>query len=1186
MFEHIQAAAVGRGDGVTRCAAPRIAEKRRAFLLGTAALFLALAAISDAVAQVRTDGSVGPPAQTLPGPNHAITPDLGQQVGGNLFHSFSTFNLATGETATFSGPNTVANIISRVTGGSPSSIDGTIKSTIAGANLFLLNPAGLMFGPNARLDVQGSFHASTADHLKFADGALFSASIPAGSSLTAAAPQAFGFLSANPAPIGVYGSVLQVPAHSDVSLVGGPIQIAGGVIQAPAGRANIVAVAGASEIGVDPAGSTATRRPMGSISMSNGASVDVTDYSGANPGGSISIRGGDIVFDGSAAARSWNASAAPGGGIVAEAGGTLVLAHGASITSAAFGSGDAGPVSVSAGTLNASAGGQIASRSVGAGRAGSVSVMADRLTIDGTNGAGVLTGITSGVFPGSTGNAGQVTVQAGTLDLLAGGEISSGTAAAGNAGRVSVTADRLRIEGTNATGFAGITSSAVFGSTGNAGEVTVVAGTVDVLAGGRIASTTASTGSAGSVSVAAGRLTIDNTNGGSLLTGITSGAFAGSTGNAGQVTVQAGTLDVLAGGEISSGTAGAGNAGRISVTADRLRIDGTNSTGSFAGITSSAVPGATGSAGAVAVTAGTLDVLAGGQIASSTAGTGHAGTVAVTADQLTIDDSANGGGLLTGINSNALAGSAGNAGTVSVHAGTLSVLAGGQISSSTVGAGDAGTVYVTADQLTVDGTNGLRFLTGIISSAVQGSTGNAGAVTVNAGTLNLLDGGEIATTTAGPGNAGSISVTANGLAVDGSNAGLALTGITSGTVFGSTGNAGQLSVQAGTLSVRAGGEISSGTAGSGRAGGVLVTADQLTVDGVNVVGAFAGVTSSAFSGSTGNAGDVTVRAGTVSLLNGGQIASASLGTGTGGQVSLLLSGDFRAQGAGSGVLASAQGANSGDAGSVLVSAANVLLADGATISSSSFGLGRGGDVTVRANDTITVTGRGATGGASRIAALSTGLADAGTLAVSADRLLVRNGGDINTSAANGAGGNLTLTIGTLLLVDHSRITTTVSGGSGSGGNIFIDPRFIVLRSGTIQANAVAGNGGNMHMIAGQFIASPDSIVQASSELGISGNITIQAPATDVTASLAELSGKIAEPPSVSRADCGAAARVEKSSSLVVAGRGGVPQDGDGAQPSTYFAGEPAGSASERRTTGAGFDATPARKTGKIQIACR
>jgi hypothetical protein len=90
----------------------------------------------------------------------------------------------------------------------------------------------------------------------------------------------------------------------------------------------------------------------------------------------------------------------------------------------------------------------------------------------------------------------------------------------------------------------------------------------------------------------------------------------------------------------------------------------------------------------------------------------------------------------------------------------------------------------------------------------------------------------------------------------------------------------------------------------------------------------------------------------------------------------------------------------------------------------------------------------------------------------------------------------------------------------------------------------------------------------------------------VTASLAELSGKIAEPPSVSRADCGAAARVEKSSSLVVAGRGGVPQDGDGAQPSTYFAGEPAGSASERRTTGAGFDATPARKTGKIQIACR
>src|SRR5919206_4348316 len=78
-------------------------------------------------AGVVTDGSVGP-ARSLAGPNFAIGADLGRQIGGNLFHSFSRFNLATGESATFSGPGSVANILARVTGGSASSIDGTVRS--------------------------------------------------------------------------------------------------------------------------------------------------------------------------------------------------------------------------------------------------------------------------------------------------------------------------------------------------------------------------------------------------------------------------------------------------------------------------------------------------------------------------------------------------------------------------------------------------------------------------------------------------------------------------------------------------------------------------------------------------------------------------------------------------------------------------------------------------------------------------------------------------------------------------------------------------------------------------------------------------------------------------------------------------------------------------------------------------
>src|SRR5689334_7635281 len=94
-------------------------------LSGTALVALT----ASAAAQIRTDGSVGA-ARSLDGSNVTIGADLGKQVGGNLFHSFQSFNVPTGGSATFSGPNSVSNIVGRVTGGEVSKIDGTIASTI------------------------------------------------------------------------------------------------------------------------------------------------------------------------------------------------------------------------------------------------------------------------------------------------------------------------------------------------------------------------------------------------------------------------------------------------------------------------------------------------------------------------------------------------------------------------------------------------------------------------------------------------------------------------------------------------------------------------------------------------------------------------------------------------------------------------------------------------------------------------------------------------------------------------------------------------------------------------------------------------------------------------------------------------------------------------------------------------
>ena len=110
--------------------------------------FLALALCPAASAQVALDGTLGR-AGALAGPDFAVTADLGRQVGANLFHSFSQFGLAQGQSATFSGPAGIANILSRVTGGGGSEIDGTLRSTIPGADFYFFNPAGVAFGPNA-----------------------------------------------------------------------------------------------------------------------------------------------------------------------------------------------------------------------------------------------------------------------------------------------------------------------------------------------------------------------------------------------------------------------------------------------------------------------------------------------------------------------------------------------------------------------------------------------------------------------------------------------------------------------------------------------------------------------------------------------------------------------------------------------------------------------------------------------------------------------------------------------------------------------------------------------------------------------------------------------------------------------------------------------------------------------------
>src|SRR5207249_5297660 len=168
------------------------------------------------------DGSFGK-SGALPGPNYMIQASFGKQVGGNLFQSFNQFNLISSQSATFTGPQTVHNILGRITSGSASSIDGLVRSDIAGANLFLLNPAGVMFGPNAKINVSGSFAVSTANYLKLADGGKFNTSLGGMDVLTSAPVSAFGFLNTAPAPVSILGNTTFVSNGNGGHFVYSPV---------------------------------------------------------------------------------------------------------------------------------------------------------------------------------------------------------------------------------------------------------------------------------------------------------------------------------------------------------------------------------------------------------------------------------------------------------------------------------------------------------------------------------------------------------------------------------------------------------------------------------------------------------------------------------------------------------------------------------------------------------------------------------------------------------------------------------------------------------------------------------------------------------------------------------------------------------------------------------------------------
>jgi filamentous hemagglutinin family protein len=402
------------------------------------------------------DGSVVTPNVSIRGiPSDQI--DGGATRGANLFHSFSQFNIGEGRGAYFTPPAGIENILTRVTGANRSDILGRL-GVLGNANLFLINPNGIVFGPNASLDVQGSFLATTADAVKLGDAGLFSASQPATSNLLSVSPKALWFnavaaqpivnQSQAPSPINQLNSAglspgLQVPDGQTLALVGGDVLLEGGRLTAAGGRIELGSVAGVGQVSLTQTGNRFVLgydsiNDFANISLSNGAFVDAS----GEGGGGIQIRGARLEMTQSS--KIWaNTLGAENGGEVLVRTTEVVLSESsllsANVTSTGTGSG--GDLTIDTGRLLVRDGARISAGTFGKGNGGRLQITAsDSVEVIGT-GISADGEVPSGLLAASrgSGDAGDLTIDTGRLLVKGGAELSTNSLGEGLAGNIKIT---------------------------------------------------------------------------------------------------------------------------------------------------------------------------------------------------------------------------------------------------------------------------------------------------------------------------------------------------------------------------------------------------------------------------------------------------------------------------------------------------------------------------------------------------------------------------------------------------------------------------------------------------------------------------------------------------------------------------------------------------------------------------
>ncbi|BAZ10291.1 filamentous hemagglutinin outer membrane protein [Calothrix sp. NIES-4071] len=782
--------------------------------LGSSLTFLGNGAIAQIPPSIIPDNTLGAEtSQIMP-----IKPDVDQINGGairgiNLFHSFQEFNVHEGRGAYFNNPTGIENIISRVTGTNTSKIMGTL-GVQGKANLFLINPNGIIFGANSKLDINGSFLASTASSINFADDIKYSATNPQ-ALLTIKLPIGLQF-DDMPGAISLQNARLEMQPGKTLALVGGNVNLDNSLILAPAGKVELGGLLKAGTVTLEDG------------SLRYPANVERSDLSLLrNSGVNVrSLRGGDIAVNarnlnilGDSKLRAGIASGlgtvnSIGGNIDVDATGEVTITGGDSfiansVLSDAKGKG--GDINLKADSLTVNQGGSVFAATYGQGDVGNVNInVADRIVFDGMSDTGYNSGAFNRVEINGTGRAGNLNITAKSLTVTNGAQIEASTYGKGDAGNINIRSDTVIFDGDapdlrKVQSFifsSGAYSRAEPGSVGNSGNINIVATTLKATNGGLITTSTDAKGNAGNVNINARDIIFDGEGkyndtpgfGFSASSGAYSNVRRRGQGNSKGITITTNSLTLKRGAVVHVTTRGQGSGGDILINAaDTVILDGYGVHGYSTGLYSNTEPASIGKGGVITVNAGNIKIQDGAVI-------------------------------------NVITENAYNGGSVNVNAANLEIATGGQIVTATRNQGNAGDIKLNlSNQITLSGSDpafneralgilklGVDIITnqgaasGLLASTDAKATGNGGNIFVTTPDLVIKDNSSITVSSQGSGVAGNIQVLANNIRLQNQ------AGITAET---KSTNGGNISLQAQNLLLMRQNSLISTTAGTGQAPG-------------------------------------------------------------------------------------------------------------------------------------------------------------------------------------------------------------------------------------------------------------------------------------------------------------------------------------------------------------------------------